>query len=106
MPPALLWTGPADRLIHRKRSAGATWDEIAASLGVSRWSAISRGRRIGALAPERPVPHEADSARETLAAGHPLAWEVLTVGTLLAGTAYPWPPLAPAGGHRFKGGSE
>lgn len=97
MPPPLLWTEDADSLIHRLRLAGATWDETAAALRVSRWSAIARGRRIGALAPERPAAAaaEADPRREALAAGHRLAWDVLTSGTLLAGTRYPWPPLLP-----------
>jgi hypothetical protein len=97
MPPPLLWTEHADSLIRRLRLASATWDEVAAALRVSRWSAIARGRRIGALAPERlaSTDAEADPAREPLAAGHWLAWDVLTAGTLLAGTDYPWPPLSP-----------
>ncbi len=97
MPPPLLWTTHADSLIHRLRRTGATWDEIAVALRISRWSIIARGRRIGALAPERltPTAAEADPAREALAAGHHLAWEVLTAGTLLAVTSYPWPPLSP-----------
>jgi hypothetical protein len=93
MPPPLQWNPNADGMIHQLRLAGATWDEIAVPLGVSRWSAIARGRRIGALAPERPRALPVDPAREPLGVGHALSWAVLTEGTLLDGTSYPWPPL-------------
>lgn len=93
MPTKLLWTDARDTCIRRLRAEGASWDTIAAAIQVSRWSAIERGRLIGARAPEKPEPPPADLAREPLPAGHPLTWGLLTQGTVLEGTAYPWPPL-------------
>ena len=89
----LLWTDASDTRIRRMRAEGASWDTIAAQLLVSRWSAIERGRAIGARAPLRPPAPAADPAREALPAGHPDSWGAITAGTLLDGSAYPWPPL-------------
>ena len=100
MPAPLVWTEAGDDAIRRLRAAGATWDEISAQLGVSRWAAISRGRRIGVTALEVPPAEPADDpAREPLPAGHGITWGTLIAGTLLEGLAYPWPPLpvCPAG---------
>lgn len=93
MPIKLHWTEATDARIRRLRAEGASWDSIAASLGVSRWSAIERGRLVGAQAPPKPPAPPADLAREPLPAGHPISWGLLTAGTLLDGTAYPWPPM-------------
>jgi hypothetical protein len=92
MPKKLVWTDAQDTLIRRLRAEGATWDTIAATLGISRWTVIERGRRIGA----RPPPHEfvpppEDPARDPLPAGHPRSWGVITAGTVLEDTPYPLP---------------
>jgi hypothetical protein len=50
MPRRLLWTEAQDSQIRRLRTEGASWDTIAAVLGMARWTVIDRGRRIGALA--------------------------------------------------------
>lgn len=93
MPIKLHWTEDRDSCLRRLRAEGASWDRIAATLGISRWSAIERGRLLGAVAPPRPPPPPPDLGREPLPAGHPTSWNLLTAGTLLEGTAYPWPPL-------------
>jgi hypothetical protein len=51
MPPKLQWTAALDAQLCRLRAEGATWDTIASLLSVSRYTAIERGRRIGARKP-------------------------------------------------------
>ena len=88
------WTSPRDFQLRRMLLEGASWEAIAEALAVTPQAACIRAQpdRGDALPPPcatlRPDP-----AREPLAAGHPLAWGVLTAGTSLAGTRYP----APAG---------
>jgi hypothetical protein len=94
----LVWTELRDRALRTLREQGKSWDLIATALGMSRWAAIERARAIGAhipLPPRPPRPEKGPGGREPLPAGHPLAWQVLTEGTLLAGEAYPYPPLPP-----------
>ena len=92
MPVKLTWTAAQDLIIRRMRVEGATWDGISAALGVSRYTAIERGRRIGA---PRPPPDfilaPEDPRREPLPAGHPRSWGAITDGTLLEGAPYPLP---------------
>jgi hypothetical protein len=88
----LTWTDARDSLLRRLRAEGATWDAIAAALSVSRYTAIERGRRIGAGKPppeHKPVPE--DPARDPLPPGHARSWGVLIAGTVLEGTPYPLP---------------
>lgn len=92
MPTRFHWTEAQDTQIKRLRTEGATWESIAAMLGLTRWAVIERGRRIGARRP----PHELanareDAARDPLPAGHPRSWDVLTAGTVLENTPYPLP---------------
>jgi hypothetical protein len=92
MPAKLHWTESRDIQLRRMRAEGSSWETIAAVLGVSRFAAIERGRRIGAPrpAPEaRPTPE--DPNREPLPAGHPRSWNALTAGTVLEGAPYPLP---------------
>lgn len=96
MPTKLVWTAPADARLRRMRAEGATWDRIAAALGLSRYTVIERGRRIGATRPPQ-IPLAADETaflqdrrREPLRAGHPVAWALLTDGTSLEGSRYVW----------------
>lgn len=100
MPRPFTWTDQQDDTIRALRGQGASWDAIAAALGISRWAASERGRAIGARFPRavKPVIDEteaalADPARMPLAAGHPVSWALITAGTLLAGGTYPWPPM-------------
>ena len=92
MPTKFTWTAAQDTQIRRLRAEGASWDVIAAVLGLSRWSVIERGRRIGARLPPREfvLPAE-DPSRDPLPAGHPRSWNVLTAGTVLENTPYPMP---------------
>jgi hypothetical protein len=92
MPKKLLWTDAQDNQIKRLRGDGATWDAIAAALGLVRGSVIERGRRIGAHPPPpgSAAPPE-DPGREPLPAGHPDSWGAITAGTELQDVPYPLP---------------
>jgi len=91
MPQKLHWSEAADTILRRLRAEGEIWDSIAATLGVSRWTAIERGRRIGARRPPPEFVPKPDLARGPLRAGHPLSWGLLTRGTRLQGEPYPGP---------------
>ena len=94
MPQKLMWTAGQDAQIRRLRAEGATWDMIAAALHVTRWTAIERGRRIGAQPPLRKLggsPKPDDPARDPLPAGHPSSWGAITAGTALEGAPYGQP---------------
>ena len=95
MPPPLIWTEARDLQLKRMRAEGATWNQIAAALGLSRFAVIERGRRLGARKP--PPDHTsalADQEREALPAGHAVTWGSITAGTVLEGAAYPYPVFA------------
>jgi hypothetical protein len=91
MPRKLVWTEAQDSQIRRLRAEGASWDTVAAILGLARWTVIDRGRRIGALRPPRQSVAQEDPSRDPLPPGHPRSWGVLTAGTVLEGTPYPLP---------------
>lgn len=92
MPTKLIWTDAQDSQIKRLRGEGEAWDAIAAALGLSRWTVIERGRRLGAHRPPKEfVPPPEDPGRDPLPAGHPRSWNVITEGTVLEGTPYPLP---------------
>ncbi len=92
MPVKFNWTHAQDTRIRRLRGEGATWDAIAASLGLGRWTVIERGRRIGARPPPPEfVPPPDDPNRDPLPAGHPRTWGVMNAGTVLADEPYPLP---------------
>jgi hypothetical protein len=92
LPQKLEWTDAQDLTIRRMRVEGSTWDSIAATLGISRYTTIQRGRRIGAVRPPADfIPAPEDPRREPLPAGHPRSWGAITDGTLLEGAAYPLP---------------
>jgi hypothetical protein len=92
MPKKIEWTAAQDMQIKRMRAEGSPWDAIAAVLGVTRWTAIERGRRIGAQRPPVDfVPEPENPMRDPLPAGHPRSWDALTRGTVLEGSPYPLP---------------
>ena len=99
MPRKLLWTAPRDAQIRRLRLEGATWDQIAAALAISRDAVIARGRRIGAQLPPRQVIERSeadfllDPTREPLPPGHPASWDAITAGTQDAGSLYTRPAM-------------
>ena len=98
MPAPLIWTELADETLHSLRAQSRSWDAIAAVLGISRWAAIERGRKIGAQKPTAPPAATAEAAfgpREPLPAGHPVSWGAIIAGTVLDGDAYPFPPPGP-----------
>lgn len=98
MPPKHFWTPARDEVLRTHRTNRASWADIALSLGVTPDAARERARTMGLRRPPRqPEPDPPnDPDRAPLPPGHPVAWSVLTEGTLLAGTASPWPPLPPA----------
>ncbi|MGE0222685.1 MAG: AsnC family protein [Acetobacteraceae bacterium] len=97
MPKKIIWTEAQDAQIKRLRAEGASWDTIAAAMGVTRWTVIERGRRIGArLPPADFVPDPPDPDRPPLRPGDAASWGAITEGTVLAGLPYPEPTDIPA----------
>ena len=92
MPAKRSWNQREDLLLRHKRAARMSWDEIARNLTASRSTVIDRARLLG-IPRLAPIPAEPtdDPPRDPLPAGHPIAWAVLTEGTLLADTRYPGP---------------
>ena len=93
------WTPAEDAELRAHYDAGHSWDEIAASLGVSRCSAIARGQRIGCIKhkPDQPRTNMAQSplvaraleGRRCLEPGDPITWGAIVAGTWLEGTPFP-----------------
>ncbi len=96
MQPKIHWTARADAGLRELRALGVAWETIAAALRLNRSTVIRHGLAIGARGPApvpRPDPDLTDPARGPLPAGHPLSWPLLTAGSMLAATLYPWPPV-------------
>ena len=92
MPRKIEWTPVQDSQIKRMRAACASWDVIAIAIGVTRWTVIERGRRIGArLPPPDFEPPPEDPERPALPSGHRETWDVIVRGTCLEGMPYPIP---------------
>jgi hypothetical protein len=92
VPKRIEWTAVQDMKIRRMRTERASWDSIAVAVGVTRWTVIERGRRLGARLP--PADFEAspeDPERPTLPPGHQETWGIIIVGTSLEGMPYPIP---------------
>ncbi len=94
MPERLTWSPPRDLQMRRMRIEGASWDEIATELRLSRRCVIERGRIFGVLKRAADEPPAPDGGRAPLPAGHHASWGALTAETTLRGQTYPWPPLA------------
>jgi hypothetical protein len=101
MPSRVRNTVERDNLLILMRAARASWDDIAAALGVSRSWAIERGHRIGAKMQPKAA---AESARKrtvkALPEGHDVTWSTLTAGGMLEGEPYPKPKLRARRGSR------
>ena len=92
MPKKIVWTEAQDLKIKRMRAENASWDCIATAVGVTRWTVIERGRRLGArLPPADFIPPAEDPDRPALPSGHPATWDPIIKGTPLEGTPYPIP---------------
>jgi len=90
MPKKITWTDAQDSQIKRMRALGKTWDTIAATLAVTRWTVIDRGRRIGARPPPPGfTPEPEDPERPPMRPGDPCSWGAITHGTALQGMPYP-----------------
>jgi hypothetical protein len=92
MPKRIVWTEAQDLKIKRMRTERASWDSIAAAVGVTRWTVIERGRRLNARlpSPDSESPTE-DPERPSLPPGHPETWQPIIKGTILEGVTYPIP---------------
>jgi hypothetical protein len=84
-----IWTQGQDTQIRRLRTEGATWDVIAAVLGLARCTIIERARILGV---EQPPANAAtvldESERAPLPAGHPDTWGAINRGTVLGNTRF------------------
>lgn len=95
MPAPLAWTAAMDEMLTALRREGRTWDGIAGTLGVSRWTAIERGKFLGIRAPKpirEPKEPRESADRPPYPPGHPVTWGLITAGTLLAGQPYRYVP--------------
>lgn len=80
------WTQARNRQVLDMRRAGATWDTVAAAIGVGRNSVIDHARRLdvrkrSAVGAPLPPPREA-SDRPARSSGHPDTWGLITAGTV------------------------
>jgi hypothetical protein len=92
LPKRIVWTEAQDSKIKRMRAESASWDCIAVAVGVTRWTVIERGRRLGArLPPPGSDPPREDPDRPALPPGHPETWGVIIKGMSLEGMSYPIP---------------
>ena len=92
MPKKIEWTAAQDLKIKRMRAERASWDSIAAAVGVTRWTVIERGRRLGArLPPPDLEPRMGDPDRPAFPPGHPETWGIINKGMSLEGMPYPIP---------------
>jgi hypothetical protein len=92
LPRRIEWTAVQDMKIKRMRAESASWDSIAVAVGVTRWTVIERGRRVGArLPPPDFQPSPEDPERPTLPPGHQHTWGIIISGTSLDGMPYPIP---------------
>jgi hypothetical protein len=92
LPKRIEWTEVQDMKIKRMRAESVSWDIIAVAVGVTRWTVIERGRRLGArLPPPGFEPPPEDPERPALPPGHPETWGIIIKGTLAEGMLYPIP---------------
>jgi hypothetical protein len=92
MPKKIEWTAAQDLKIRRMRAESASWDNIAVAVGVTRWTVIERGRRLGARLPPSDVEQRTeDPDRPALPPGHPETWGIIIKGMSLEGMRYPIP---------------
>jgi hypothetical protein len=92
VPKRIEWTEVQDTKIKRMRAENASWDCIAVAVGLTRWTVIERGRRLGArLPPADFEPAPDDPERPSLPPGHAETWGVIIKGTSMEGTPYPIP---------------
>jgi hypothetical protein len=92
VPKRIEWTEVQDTKIKRMRAERAAWDTIAIAVGVTRWTVIERGRRLGArLPPPEFEPPPDDPERPPLPSGHEATWGAIVRGTSLEGMQYPIP---------------
>lgn len=90
---AATWTPVMDRQLVGLRAAGASWESIALSFGLGRYTVVERGRRLGARKDVVQLPLSTVEARDRppRPSGHPDSWDLINAGTVLAGRPYPFP---------------
>ena len=92
MPRKAVWTEGQDTQIRRLRTEGASWDIIALTLGLARWTVIERARVIDAeRPPANAVVAREDPDRPPLPAGHTETWDAINRGTPLENAPFQAP---------------
>lgn len=80
MPRAIIWTQQRDQKIRDMRAAGASWDEVATELDLSRDAVLRRGAALG-ISTRQKTPLKPDTRglrqRQPLRANDPLAKQIL-----------------------------
>ena len=86
-----VWDAARDRRLRALRWEGTTWEEIAQAMDIGRYTVLERGRRLGARRRQPPRVEVEAADRPCRPAGHPVTWGLLVTGTVLEGSAYPYP---------------
>ncbi len=93
------WTPARNEMVLGMRRRGVKWDTIAEAIGVGRNSVIDHARRLGVAKRSSigalPPPVREASDRPARPPGHPDTWRLITRGTVLEGSPYPWPVFDP-----------
>ena len=89
MPKPIEWTKEQDATLRRLRvEERASWDVVAEACGVSRWTAVTRGR--GLLVPEidpEPEPEPPGAHNQVMTPGHAVSWGAIMANTPSLGNA-------------------
>ena len=94
-PKARDYTDAEMQLVRDMRAAGQHWTVIGDRLGVCHSTARLLGKRLGLAGKVTQAEQAAPLPvinRETLPAGHPFTWGLLTAGTMLEGAEYLYLP--------------
>ena len=111
VPVRVSWPPCADARLIKMHLDGLSLRAIASAFRLSRCAITRHARQIGLIVPSRPVAKQSahnaasemrdDGNREPLPAGHPISWDLLTLGTCMEGEPY----VHPGRGHFRECGS-
>ncbi len=88
-----VWTSEQDDWLRTLRFGGLTWDAVARTMCLGRNTVVERGRRLGARR-SGIASHQAGDEpldRPARPPGHPSTWGLITKGTVLHDSPYPYP---------------